>query len=209
MSLESWFLFASIALFTALTPGPAVLLVTTHSLRFGPWWALVTIAGNVSGLFVLSMASVLGLSAILLYSSVGLTSVKFIGAIYLLYLGFKLWRTGFSSVPVGAPKTQAASFLKLYSRGLLIALTNPKAIAFTMALFPQFLDTAEALGWQFALLLSTFMTASLLCLLGYAFLSHRAHQRWGSDKLNGFVSRVFASLYLGAGGALAFSAVKQ
>ena len=92
MDFDSWLLFASIALVATLTPGPAVLLVSTHSVSFGTRYSIATMAGNVTGLFIMSLFSVLGLSAIILHSAPIFFTVKMIGACYLIFLGIKLWR---------------------------------------------------------------------------------------------------------------------
>ena len=94
MEFDSWILFSSIALMATLTPGPAVLLVSTHSVSFGTRQSVPTMLGNISGLFIMALLSVLGLSAIILHSATIFTIVKLTGAAYLIYLGIKLWRNG-------------------------------------------------------------------------------------------------------------------
>ena len=203
ISLESWLAFSTIALIATLTPGPAVLLVSTHSLRHGVARAMITVMGNISGLLTMSACSVLGLSTLLLYSSTAFTLVKLIGALYLVYLGIKLWRHGVMPAATAlndAPPTSGGS---LYLQGLLIALTNPKAIIFTTALFPQFIQPSQPLLPQFVLLVATFMGFSLLCLGGYALLARQA-QRGATPILSGrWIGRVFGSAFIGAGAALA------
>lgn len=203
MTFEGWLLFSSIALVATLTPGPAVLLVTTHSLQFGPMRSILTILGNVSGLFIMSLASVLGLSTLIFLSGTVFTIVKTCGAVYLIYLGIKLWRQGVVSHQVSATRVGRGNGLHLYGQGLLVALTNPKAIAFTTALFPQFIVANQPLVGQFSLLVATFMIFSFLCLAAYSFAGHKAKQHsgaWISGRLTG---RIFGGIFVMAGLALA------
>ncbi|WP_421870589.1 LysE family translocator [Motiliproteus sp.] len=212
MSFESWLAFSSIAMIATLTPGPAILLVMTHSLRTGIGRACYAMAGNVSGLFLMSSCSVLGLSALVLHSSLAFTLIKTLGAAYLIYMGIKLWRHGIklqtptraASIDESLHGGQPQSELHTYIQGLLVSLTNPKAIVFTTALFPQFIDIHSALLPQFSLLVGTFMLFSLLCLLGYALLAKRL--LGGMAETTGQkLSRIFGGTFVGAGLALAFS----
>ena len=142
MHFENWLAFCSIAFIAAAIPGPAILLVSTHSLQFGTPRGLITVAGNVTGLFIMSACSILGLSALVMVSSSAFTIIKIIGALYLLYMGIKIWRSGVQLKAVDSTCQTKFSAWSLYSQGLLISLTNPKAIIFTSALFPQFINTS-------------------------------------------------------------------
>jgi threonine/homoserine/homoserine lactone efflux protein len=202
MDLENWLLFSSIALVATITPGPAVLLVATHSINFGVNRTVFTILGNISGLFFMSLLSVLGLGTLILFSSTAFTLIKVAGALYLIYLGIRLWRYGFSSPSARLKKvsgSKSAGALKMYSQGLMVALSNPKAIAFTTALFPQFIDHRNALLPQFGILVITFMTYSFLCLSLYARLSAKTGAGVRNSRLEKIASRIFASLFIGSG----------
>jgi len=201
MEIENWLLFSSIALIATITPGPAVLLVATHSISYGPGRAIFTILGNISGLFIMSLLSVLGLGAIVLCSTVAFTLIKGLGACYLIYLGIKLWKNGFTPIStVGkTAELQTSSNLKLYSHGIIVALSNPKAIAFTTALFPQFIDNSFSLTTQFAILVTTFMSFSFICLFVYAHMSARARTKARNTRLEKIISRLFGALFIGSG----------
>ena len=202
MELDSWLLFSSIALVATITPGPAVLLVTANTMEHGVRPAIFTILGNISGLFVLSLLSVMGLGALLLYSTMAFTAIKITGAIYLIYLGIRLWRSGFSRVGEQSllhRQKKPAHHLKMYVQGVMVALSNPKAIAFTTALFPQFINRELPLVPQFSLLVITFMSYSFLCLFAYSWSSARTKIGIGNSRLGKIVSRFFASLFIGSG----------
>lgn len=206
MEIQTWLLFTSIALIATITPGPAILLVSSHSLSYGLKPSLVTILGNISGLLILSTLSVLGLSAVILHSLVLFTFVKIFGASYLIYLGIKLWRKGFirigSSALTSAHSKIIPNFKRRYFQGILISLSNPKAIIFTTALFPQFIDPGLSLLFQFSILVITFMFLSSCCLFGYAFLAVRAQNKFMDSKFSHLLGRVFGFAFIGAGFAL-------
>jgi homoserine/homoserine lactone efflux protein len=201
MEIENWLLFSSIALAATVTPGPAVLLVATHSISYSPIRAIFTILGNISGLFIMSLLSVLGLGALVLCSTTTFTLIKGIGACYLIYLGVKLWRGGFGQVSVSGntDTLKKDTNLRLYIQGLMVALTNPKAIAFTTALFPQFINHSAPLIPQFVILVTTFMSYSFICLFFYAKMSAGASVRARSTRLEKIISRVFGTLFICSG----------
>jgi len=201
MEIETWLLFSSIALVATITPGPAVLLVATHSISYSPFRAMFTILGNISGLFIMSLLSVLGLSAIVLCSTTTFIMIKGIGACYLIYLGIKLWRGGFAQVAVSdnTNMIKKDGNLRLYIHGLMVALSNPKAIAFTTALFPQFINHSVPLIPQFVILVTTFMSYSFICLFFYAKVSARARVRARNTRLEKIISRFFGTLFICSG----------
>lgn len=205
MHFENWLAFCSIAFIAAAVPGPAILLVSTHSLQFGVLHSLITVAGNVTGLFIMSACSILGLSALVMISSTAFTVIKVIGALYLLYMGIKIWRSGVQLNTTNTRYETKSSARSLYSQGLLISLTNPKAIIFTSALFPQFIVVSEPLLPQFLLLAATLMTCSFLCLLSYSLLSQKLKTGTQQYVTSSALGKIFGSLFIGAGGVLAIS----
>lgn len=203
MNYDSWILFATIAFIATITPGPAILLVTTHSVTFGTRCSIATMLGNVSGLFIMSLLSVMGLSAVILHSALIFFLVKMAGALYLVYLGLKLWRHGFGHEALRSVQSEAVQprprITKLYINGLFVALSNPKAIAFTTALFPQFILPEQPVTLQFTILIATFMFLSFTCLLVYALMAVETKNRTSHIKLSGIMSKLFGGAFIGAG----------
>jgi threonine/homoserine/homoserine lactone efflux protein len=212
MPFDSWLLFASIAFVATITPGPAILLVTTHSVTFGTRCSIATMLGNVSGLFLMSLLSVMGLSAIVLHSAPIFFAVKMVGALYLIFLGVKLWRNGFGLDELRtAKKSEMQSnprLSRLYINGLLVALSNPKAIAFTTALFPQFIRSDLPMAQQFTVLIITFMFLSFACLFIYAVMAAETKNRTTHIRLPGVMSKVFGGAFVGSGVFLASATQK-
>lgn len=209
MDLDNLLIFISIALVATITPGPAIMLVTVNSVKYGINKSIFTILGNISGLFVMSLLAVLGLSTIILYSAPAFFAVKIMGALYLLYLGLKLWRDGLSfSSPEfenTANKGNTPPHYKLYLQGVLIALSNPKAIAFTTALFPQFIESDQPLANQFMILVSIFMLLSFSCLFAYSILAIKTKNYTRNMLAQNFAGKAFGSIFIGSGIALALT----
>lgn len=202
MQFESWLAFCAIALLATATPGPAALLVSVHSISSGFRKSLATILGNVSGLFIMSGFSVLGLSSLVLHSAWAFTLVKIVGALYLAYMGVMLWKNGVLNIQDEKSQSQQSRH-NFYLQGVLVALTNPKAIVFTTALFPQFIDVSQAPIPQFSLLVGSFMMLSFICLSSYALLAQKAKALTIKQVSNRLMGKVLGSTFVGAGCYLA------
>ena len=153
----------------------------------------------------MSACSILGLSALVMVSSTAFTIIKIAGALYLLYMGIKIWRNGVRLNNINTADHVKTSSLNLYSQGLMISLTNPKAIVFTSALFPQFIAVSEPLLPQFVILVTTLMTCSFLCLLSYSLLSKTLKSGARQFVSGSILGKIFGSAFIGAGGVLAIS----
>ncbi len=153
MQHSTWMLFLALSIAAVLTPGPAMLAILGHALASGSRPTLPVVLGNACGAVLLIGLSVAGLSAILLALPHGLQVLKWAGAAYLLWLGIRAFR---SETP-----SQSTPLRGGFRRGLLIAISNPKALLFFGALLPQFVDPARPVLQQFAILAATFATLEL------------------------------------------------
>lgn len=174
MHLSNWLLFCSVALLVTFSPGPAVLLAISNAIAVGPRRAMISSMGNGFGLFIISGVAMAGMGVVLATSATAFMLLKLAGALYLVYLGIKQWRSKTSIVadaPVALGAANPNSFWKLFRQGLTVALTNPKAILFFSALFPQFITPGEPVGIQFAVLTASFVACAMLAHLFYANLA--------------------------------------
>lgn len=198
--------YALIAWLAAATPGPAVLLALRNGATRGFRAGLFSTLGNQLGLLTLAGASVLGLGAILHTSPWLFSAVRWLGAGYLVFLGVRLLvaRDGVGATDGDeATDTLPASDGHMLRLGWLVSLTNPKAILFFGALFPQFVRTDLPLLPQFATLVALSLCASLSCLLGYVWLASRARrwlQRPGAVR---WINRLTGTVFIGFGLVLA------
>lgn len=205
MPFEQWLSFCLLALIATITPGPAALLVSVNSLTYGFKLSLATVFGNVTGLLCLSSLSVLGLIALIIQSAVAFTVVKTLGALYLCYLGIKLFRSGSFKLEVTKKALRQEHVVKLFGQGIAVSMTNPKALVFTIALFPQFITLHAPVLPQFVVLVTSFMGLSFACLSGYAFIAARAKPRVVQSKLAKRTKQLCGATFIGFGGLLLFT----
>ncbi|WP_413615374.1 LysE family translocator [Halomonas cupida] len=157
--------------------------------------------GNITGLFLLASTAVLGLGVIHQTSEVLFTALKLCGAGYLIYLGVRQWRSR-AGLVMAPRSTSVRSRVHIFSEGLLVAISNPKAILFFTALFPQFLDTQLSIFPQFMIMVSTFMVISFTTLMAYGSMA-RQFARWlGTDRRTHWFNRIVGSAFIGLGVSL-------
>lgn len=138
MAIETWLAFVAASTVLLIIPGPTVLLVVSYALGHGWRTALPTAVGVAPGDFTAMTLSMLGLGTLLATSATLFTSLKWIGAAYLIWLGIKLWRAG--GALDAQPRTDAASSVKMLGHAWIVTALNPKSITFFVAFLPQFLD---------------------------------------------------------------------
>jgi len=193
MHWHLFFAFFAIALVLYVTPGPVVTLVVTTGARSGIRAALLTVAGGVTGNAVLLACIAFGLSWILQRSAEIFDVLRWIGAAYLIWLGVMAWRhpdAGTARAPRGRVHVW---------RGFIVALTNPKTIAFFTAFLPQFIDPALPVDRQLLVMCvtSVLLGAALdsgwgiAAGLGRTFFLKQASTRW--------LSRVSGAVLIGGG----------
>lgn len=163
MDMSTWLLFLATAVVTALTPGPGVLMVVSSAIGVGVRAAMWCSLGNEAGLFLVSSATLVGLGALLKSSALLFAIFKLLGAGYLIYLGMRQWRAHASVLAPSHPalRYEHRGGIAYVCQGLLVATTNPKAIVFFSALFPQFLDPDKPILLQFFVITITFVTATM------------------------------------------------
>jgi threonine/homoserine/homoserine lactone efflux protein len=146
-----------------LVPGPSVFFILGRAIALGRRAALATAAGNLLGVVVLVVAVAFGVGALVERLAVALTVLKFIGAAYLVWLGLHAYRSRGELVEALADSTKLPGARRAFRQGVMVGLTNPKAIIFFAAVLPQFVDTTRpspgiqmlVLGLLFCLLAST------------------------------------------------------
>jgi homoserine/homoserine lactone efflux protein len=200
MELSTWLLFVSIAVVAIITPGPAVLLSVTNSLTHGFRKSVFSSLGNITGLLIVSSASVLSLGAALQTSILLFTALKYFGALYLIYLGIRQWRSKSnifenSIETFGNHQRKRKSFIQ----GFLVAISNPKAVIFFTAFFPQFIDLKKPILPQFIILTATFMFFSFLILLIYALSAHSAKAWFAKGGRAGWFNRISGTIFIAFG----------
>lgn len=176
MTLHSWFIYLTLVLIATLTPGPAVLYIMTSSTAHGWRKSIYAALGNVAGLLCLGVMAVAGLGAVVKTSALAFSVIKYIGAGYLIYLGCRILFRKSSKVEMVETRLAHNDFSarRTFFQAFGVALSNPKAIVFLTALFPQFISLSQPLFAQFIILISTLMISSFIFLVLYAFITQNA-----------------------------------
>ena len=210
MTIQSWLMYLVLVVVATSTPGPAVLFIMTNSTLHGWRKAVFAALGNIVCLFCLGIIAVTGLGSILKASEIVFNIIKYAGAAYLIYLGLKVIfqkRSDFSTMKNQLISTDVSS-QKIFFQALGIALSNPKAIIFLTALFPQFVNINEALTPQFSMLIATLMVFSFSFLMFYALLAHKVKTLLIKPNRIKVFNRTSGSIYVGLGVLLAVSSNK-
>ena len=173
---DDFLLFLIAAFVLLITPGPAVFYIVARSVEQGSWAGIVSAAGVVTGGFIHVVAGTVGLSALVLSSPIAFATVKYFGALYLIYLGFR----AFSRKNRGGDFNLHLKSIRLgrvYRDGLVVNLFNPKTILFFIAFLPQFVDSTRGNpGMQFLLLGTIMVSMGLVTDSIYAAVAGKAKQ---------------------------------
>ena len=171
MALSTWWLFLGMTFVISATPGPNMLLVMRTSARCGWRPALATMAGCMTALLTMLSISAAGLGAVLHAAPSVFEVLRLLGAAYLAYLGVMCWRAPVSDDAAAqalAAQARSDQPWSLYRQGLLVAASNPKALLFAAAFFPQFMRADAPQLPQFAILLTTFSVVEVGWYMVYA-----------------------------------------
>jgi len=203
MDLTTWLAFLLAAILIAVSPGPGAATSMSVGLRHGYLAALRAIFGLQSALVIQLSIVGAGLGALLATSATAFNVMKFLGAGYLIWLGIQKWRDAPQAID---GENLAVPPSGLFMQGLLVNLTNPKAIVFIAALTPQFIDPARPQWLQFLILGATMCGVDTIVMSGYALLATRL-RRWLHDlRAMKAQNRFFGGIFVGAGVLLATSA---
>jgi threonine/homoserine/homoserine lactone efflux protein len=141
--------FLSAALILAITPGPGIFYVLARSLRGGRREGVLSAAGTFLGGLVHVAAAAFGLSAILAASAIAFETVRYAGAAYLIYLGYRMIRTRRQEAVMDAAGVTGGTFVQ----GVMTEVLNPKTALFFLSFIPQFVSVQHGnVAAQFLLL---------------------------------------------------------
>ena len=165
--------FLLAALILLLTPGPAVLYIIARSMDQGRLAGFVSVLSIETGNSVHVLAATLGLSALLLSSALAFSIVKYLGTVYLIYLGIRRLLQRDQDHEISSFQKQ--SLRRIFSQGVLVAALNPRTALFFLAFLPQFVDpTVGSVTLQLLTLGGIFVTMALVSDGIYALLASTA-----------------------------------
>ena len=195
--IESLVTFFAASVLLALAPGPDNIFVLTQSALHGKLAGLLVTLGLCTGLIVHTTAVAFGVAVIFQASALAFTALKLCGAGYLLYLAWGTWRA--TATKISANSGVALSLGKLYRRGIIMNVTNPKVSIFFLAFLPQFADPGRgSLTLQMVLLGGIFILATILIFGAIALLAGTLGS-WltRSDKAQIIMNRVASLVFVG------------
>ena len=202
MALSTWLAYLLAAILIAISPGPGAATSMSTGLNHGYWAALRAIGGLQLALVIQLLIVAAGLGALLMTSTTAFDVMKFCGAAYLVWLGIQKWR-----VRPATPDEETVVHRPdgLFLQGLLVNLTNPKAIIFMAALTPQFIDPTRPQWLQFLIIGATMCGVDIIIMSIYALLAARLRFWLRNACAMRMQNRFFGAIFIGAGVLLATS----
>ncbi|OWV76052.1 lysine transporter LysE [Rhizobium sp. R634] len=205
-SLTHWLAFLSAAVLLNLSPGPDIAFILGHTMRGGKRAGFSALFGVWSGACLHVLIAALGLSAVLAASAFAFSTVKWIGAAYLVWLGIQALRAGGGSglMKAADEKLPAA---RIYRQGTLVSLLNPKVAIFFLAFLPQFVVEGAGPTWAQLMLHGGLIIAVAafieppLVLLGGRLADALRH----NEKIGRWLDRGLGALFVALGVRLALS----
>ncbi|BFM48217.1 LysE family translocator [Marinomonas sp. THO17] len=206
--MDNYLLYVGVVMATVSLPGPAVLLTLNNAVQKGLIKTFAGISGIALAILLVATLSATSLGIILAGSAVAFNLIKIAGAVYLIYLGVKLWRSKVSFIE--QTSTKESSLFRCFMEGFLVSITNPKAIVFFMSIFPQFIDVHQAYIPQFVLLAVTFSCVVVAIHTLYTLFALRTKRKINENhKASQGISRVLnkmsGGIFIGFGVGLAAS----
>ena len=198
MDWTNFSIFVMAAVAVAAAPGPTVLQILSHSVSGDPRRPASLIAGSICANTLMVLATVLGLSALILASQTAFTVLRWVGAGYLMFLGIQYWRARSTAMAIGGV-APAKPYRALFVQAALTSVTNPKGLVFYVAFLPQFVTPGPGSHLQLALLGATYVGICVVVDTGYAMAGRSAARLFASPRAVRWKDRITGVALIGAG----------
>jgi threonine/homoserine/homoserine lactone efflux protein len=202
MELHVYFAFIVASTIMIALPGPSVLLTVAHSISFGWKHGISTVAGATMGIAIQLILAAIGLVSLLNVVTEAFEWLRWAGAVYLVYLGIRQWRS--ASKPLEF-RASAVSRKNVFVQGLVTTILNPKSLIFIAAFLPQFIDAARPLALQFIIIVPTFLLLTFTVTSVWVLVSGKLRGFLKSQRALKSVSRTSGGLMIMAGVGLALA----
>ncbi len=199
MSFETWSLFCLASLLVIMIPGPLSLLMISNSLNFGIKRSMPAFIGGTSASLILLTASATGLGALLAASENLFAAIRYAGALYLIWLGYKAWREASQQVDTTLEASQQPVSSRLFVRAFTLGISNPKDILFFVAFLPQFISPETAFLPQLLIMCVSWCLIDLLCKLTYGITAKLITPLLKRGRNLEYFNRASAGLFVGVG----------
>lgn len=198
MELEVWITYLFATTLILIIPGPTIILVVSQAVTHGRKSVVPLVAGVVLGDFTAMTLSLLGLGAVMTVSAVLFTLFKWIGALYLFYLGISLWRTNSTNSSQLKEKKNASQH-SFFKSSFIVTALNPKGIAFFVAFLPQFINSREPAISQILVLGTTFLFLAMVNAALYAIFASQLRETISKTRVRRWFNRCGGTAMIGAG----------
>lgn len=202
----SYILIFTFTIFIAsIIPGPSMLLALSHGIKYGTKRTIISALGNVLVTLVQASVSIAGLGTILSTSNNIFIIIKWLGSAYLILLGFKMLIS--KNSPLELNKVENAIYTdsnkKLFIQSVLVTASNPKAILFFTAIFPQFINTDSTFIYQSIVLVAIICSVAFVCFMIYSIFGHKICSILNKKKFSKILDKAFGFTFIGAGVGIA------
>lgn len=199
ITLDTALTFFAVSSLLAITPGPDNIFVLTQSAVHGRLAGLLVVAGLCTGLIGHTLAVTAGLAAVVAASEHAFMAIKILGVIYLLYLAIQSFKASKNNNMASTTQINNMGLAKLYRRGIIMNLTNPKVSLFFLAFLPQFTYTQKgSIALQTISLGLLFILATIIIFGSIAMLSGLIGERLQrSPKAHSLVNKIAGAVFVG------------
>jgi RhtB (resistance to homoserine/threonine) family protein len=204
--MDQFLLFVLMAVLLILLPGPDTVIATKNTLEIGRTGGLQTALGTCCALLIHTMAAVIGLSAIIVKSAVLFSVFKYVGAVYLVYMGVKaIWSLKKNEVATDTEELQVNKYghTSCFRQGFLTNILNPKVAVFFLTFLPQFVNTEKSTLPQFLLMGLTYALLTAIWFLLYIYLINHIRMYMRKPTTQKFIQGISGIVLVGFGIKLA------
>lgn len=196
MSTEIYLLYlAAVAVFFATPPDTSQLLIIANAMKHGLRRSVWVIAGDLSANVIQMTAAAFGLAAVIATSAAAFTVIKWLGVAYLVWIGLRMMMSRGEGARGRADS--AAHPVRLFRLGFITSMTNPFAVVFFAALFPQFITVDAPILPQLVILGATYLVVDGATLLLWGWAGDRVAARFAQRSMTA-INRVCGGLMIGA-----------
>ncbi|MGO4889496.1 LysE family translocator [Anaerobacillus sp. MEB173] len=204
--MENFYLFVLMCILLIILPGPDTAIATKNTVTVGKIGGLKTALGTCCALLIHTSAAVLGLSAIIVKSALLFSVFKYVGAVYLLYLGIKtLWslRKKEEAATVNMNTKSQFENTSCFKQGFLTNILNPKVAVFFLTFLPQFVDSGSNTFIPFLIMGITYTVLTSIWFLLYVYLINQISAFMKKPKTQNIIEGITGSILIGFGIKLA------
>lgn len=204
--MENFYLFLIMCIFLIILPGPDTAIATRNTLTNGRTEGFKTIFGTCCALLFHTLAAVVGLSAIIVKSAFLFSVFKYVGAVYLVYLGFKtLWALRIKKAATTTEMTVKGKYesKSCFKQGFLTNILNPKVAIFFLTFLPQFVDSGSNTFIPFLIMGITYSVLTAIWFLFYIYLLNQISTFMKKPKTQTFIEGITGTILIGFGIKLA------